>query len=66
MNSPTEPQLLSYEKHINSKKLCRELKLLDKHESKYSQGKIVTATFDFQKILNAPHGQLSILYYKRK
>lgn len=63
---PTDEEITNYNKHIANKNLCRELKQLDKAESKSSQGKICSATFDFQRILNAPHGQLSILYYKRK
>ncbi|KAL0830185.1 hypothetical protein ABMA28_003642 [Loxostege sticticalis] len=31
-----------------------------------SRGSIVTAVFDFQKVLTCPHGEISILYYKRK
>ncbi|XP_053619324.1 uncharacterized protein LOC128680303 [Plodia interpunctella] len=66
MANPTDEQINVYEAHMANKKICRELKNVDKHDSQSSQGKIVTATFDFQKVLNAPHGQLSILYYKRK
>lgn len=27
---------------------------------------MISATFDFQKILNSPHGDVGLLYYKRK
>ncbi|KAL4708557.1 hypothetical protein ACJJTC_014165 [Scirpophaga incertulas] len=66
IKTPTEEQITLHEQHIRSKNICRELKQLDKNESKCSNGKVASATFDFQKILNAPHGQLSVLYYKRK
>lgn len=53
---PTEQQKTDYDNHIFvNKNLCRQLKKLDKIESKASLGKIVTATSDF------PHGQISIL-----
>ncbi|KAL4708107.1 hypothetical protein ACJJTC_009886 [Scirpophaga incertulas] len=66
IKTPTEEQITLHEQHIRSKNIGRELKQLDKNESKCSNGKVALATFDFQKILNAPHGQLSVLYYKRK
>lgn len=31
-----------------------------------SQGTVVTAAFDFQKVHSCPHAETSILYYKRK
>ncbi|CAH2094046.1 unnamed protein product [Euphydryas editha] len=66
IDSPTEQQITDHEIHVTNKKLSRQIMKSDKNDSKSSQGKIVAATFDFQKILNAPHGQLSVLYYKRK
>lgn len=66
IGSPTEQQTADHESHVANKKLARQLMKSDKNESINSKGRVVTATFDFQKILNAPHGQLSILYYKRK
>lgn len=40
--------------------------LYDKKEAVESKGKIITACFDFQKILNCPHGNVGLFYYKRK
>lgn len=45
---------------------AREMKANDKKEALESGGKIVTACFDFQKILNCPHGNVGLFYYKRK
>ncbi|KAH9636251.1 hypothetical protein HF086_009447 [Spodoptera exigua] len=64
--TPTLVETQLHESHLRNKNLARTRKLLDKEAAKSSNGKILTATFDFQKVLNAPHGNLSILYYKRK
>lgn len=55
-----------YEKHQTNKNIARQLKNSDKTEAIQSNGTILCATFDFQKVLTCPHGQMSILYYKRK
>lgn len=63
---PTLVETQLFESHLSNKILARNRKLLDKEAAKTSDGKILTATFDFQEVLNAPHGNLSVLYYKRK
>ncbi|KAL4713498.1 hypothetical protein ACJJTC_010483 [Scirpophaga incertulas] len=55
-----------YKKHQANKNIARQLKNNDKIEALQSNGTILCATFDFQKVLNCPHGQMSVLYYKRK
>lgn len=42
------------------------MKEKDKEDAKKSEGKLITACFDFQKILNCPHGNVGVFYYKRK
>lgn len=42
------------------------MKEKDKKDAIKSQGKIITDCFDFQKILNCPHGNVGLFYYKRK
>lgn len=65
-STPTLLETQLYKSHLYNYNLTRERKFFDKSEAKTSLGKIVTATYGFQKVLNAPHGNLSILYYKRK
>ncbi|KAL4706187.1 hypothetical protein ACJJTC_015055 [Scirpophaga incertulas] len=48
------------------KNLARNLKAADKRDALSSSGKIISATFDFQKVLNTPYGEISVFYYKRK
>jgi hypothetical protein len=44
----------------------RYLKNIDKKNAIDSDGKTLTAVFDFEKVLTCPHGNISIFYYKRK
>lgn len=62
----TENEISMYEKHIRNKNIARKLKNNDKDAAIHSNGKIITAVFDFQKVLSCPQGQISIFYYKRK
>lgn len=66
IESHTEEERKNYEAHILNKNMARELKTKDKKEASSSNGKIIAATFDFQKVLNSPHGEVSVFYYKRK
>ncbi|KAI8435869.1 hypothetical protein MSG28_004078 [Choristoneura fumiferana] len=63
--NPTEDQISAQSQHIENKKNAREFKADDKIVAQNSP-EIVCATFDFQKILNCPHGDVGLLYYKRK
>lgn len=64
---PTESQdRLTFAKHIQNKDVARSLKSEDKHQSSNSPSNIAAATFDFQKILNSPHGEVNSFYYMRK
>ncbi|KAL0894337.1 hypothetical protein ABMA27_012963 [Loxostege sticticalis] len=54
------------EVNMQNKTIAREMKEKDKKDAIKSQGKIITACFDFQKILNCPHGNVELFYYKRK
>lgn len=54
-----------YNLHIFSKQKSRELKYIDKQES-IDNNNVITATFDFQKILSSPCAEVSTFYYKRK
>lgn len=65
-NNCTETAITLYEKHIHNKNLARKLKNDDKNTAIHSDGKIIAAVFDFQKVLSCPQGQISIFYYKRK
>lgn len=65
-NTMTEEDKQKQEQHLKSKTLSREMKEIDKNEAIKSNGKIITACFDFQKILNCPHGNVGLFYYKRK
>ncbi|XP_039755887.1 uncharacterized protein LOC120630653 [Pararge aegeria] len=64
--SPTNDDKLKHKSHMDNKKLARELKHVDKIEAHSNPSDICTAMFDFQKINNTPHGEISVLYYKRK
>ncbi|KAG6457883.1 uncharacterized protein LOC119190807 [Manduca sexta] len=64
--NPPEDLREQYANHLNSKRMSRILKNTDKNDAINSNGRIVCATFDFQKVLSCPHGQMSVLYYKRK
>ncbi|CAH2097417.1 unnamed protein product [Euphydryas editha] len=64
--SPTEKRVFAHNKHISNKETARKYKARDKEEAIQSPSKIVCATFDFQKLLNCPSGDVSLFYYKRK
>lgn len=64
--TPTNEEIQNHKVHMDAKKTARTMKQKDKHDAIESQGSIVTAVFDFQKVLTCPHGQISIFYYKRK
>ncbi|XP_061721962.1 uncharacterized protein LOC133528554 isoform X1 [Cydia pomonella] len=66
LENPSTQESEKYSRHIQNKTQTRQMKSKDKQEAQASNGKIVTASFDFQKILNAPHGEIGVLYYKRK
>lgn len=63
--NPSEQLITDYEKHLTNKTVARHLKNTDKTEAIQSNGTILAATFDFQKVLTCPHAQISVLYYKR-
>ena len=62
---PTEEEKSVFLKHQSAKKAARLLKQPDKNEA-LSNKEIVAATFDFEKVLVTPHGDISVFYYKRK
>ncbi|KAH9629615.1 hypothetical protein HF086_002551 [Spodoptera exigua] len=64
--TPTNEEIQKHKVHMDAKKIARAMKQKDKHDAIESQGSIVTAVSDFQKVLTCPHGQISIFYYKRK
>lgn len=64
--SPSNDDKLKHKLHIDNKKNARALKNIDKIEAQSKLSDICTAMFDFQKINNTPHGEISVLYYKRK
>lgn len=64
--TPNNEEKEKYEAHQKAKKTARDMKEKDKRDAIESRGSIVTAVFDFQKVLTCPHGEISILYYKRK
>lgn len=64
ISTPTQSETQLHEAHIKNKEVARKKKSTDKELAKVSDGKILVATFDFQKVLTAPYD--SILYYKRK
>lgn len=64
--SPTEEQVLAHNKHISNKEIARQYKAKDKEEAIRSGLKVVCATYDFQKLLSCPSGEVSLFYYKRK
>lgn len=63
---PSEDQKEVYNTHITNKNSARVLKTSDKVHAISRSPKVVTASFDFQKILNVPHGDVGLYYYKRK
>lgn len=62
---PTEEEKQRFLEHQAQKKKARSIKQADKTEA-CENPEIVVATFDFQKVLQTPHGEVSIFYYKRK
>lgn len=65
-HSPITPEVKeNFENHINNKKLSRSLKQKDKHDSQ-NNPKIFCATFDLQKVLLAPSGEISLFYYCKR
>ena len=55
-----------YNTHIRNKIRARELKSKDKELSMNNNNNYVVASFDLQKVLYCPSGQVGELYYKRK
>lgn len=62
---PTEEEKQSFLEHQAQKKKARTLKQADKTEA-CENPEIIAATFDFQKVLQSPFGEVGIFYYKRK
>lgn len=52
--------------HLRMKEKSREIKEYDKNAAIDSNGSIVSAVYDFQKILNTPTANVSVFYYSRK
>nr|XP_026497999.1 uncharacterized protein LOC113402096 isoform X2 [Vanessa tameamea] len=65
-NNPITPEIQeNFENHIKSKTLSRSLKQNDKHNAQ-NNPKIFCATFDLQKVLLAPSGEISLFYYCKR
>lgn len=64
--NPTDQEKEAFQQHQTNKKVARHLKSQDKKDAEESNGNTVTAVFDFEKVLQCPHGNISIFYYKRK
>ncbi|CAH0682478.1 unnamed protein product [Chilo suppressalis] len=62
---PTDTQKREQDLHMQRKNFCRTVKAADKAEAERNSS-IIVATFDMQKILTCPFGNVSIFYYKRK
>jgi hypothetical protein len=63
---PTESQAqISFAKHIQNKDVSRSLKTEDKHQSSNSPANIAAVTYDFQKNLNCPHGEVNSFLYEK-
>ncbi|KAL4702152.1 hypothetical protein ACJJTC_019407 [Scirpophaga incertulas] len=62
---PSEEEKHFFINHQSHKKVSRLLRQADKEEASLNSN-IVTATFHFEKVLQTPHGEVSIFYYKRK
>lgn len=62
---PNEEEKQRFIEHKEHKKKARALKNADKADGSTNE-KLVVATFDFQKVLQTPHGEVSTFYYKRK
>lgn len=61
----TDEEKAAFDLHQHRKNRARELKKSDKQEAEVNKD-VVTATFDFQKVLVTPYGEISVLYYKRR
>lgn len=64
--SPTNDDKLKHKSHRENKNLANKLKNFDKIEAQSNPSDICTAMFNFQNINNTLHGEISVLYYKRK
>lgn len=64
--NPTDQEKEAFLQHQSNKTVARDLKSKDKKDAEESNGSIVAAVFDFEKVLNCPHGNVSTFYYKRK
>ncbi|CAH2096785.1 unnamed protein product [Euphydryas editha] len=64
-SSKTAEETAAFDLHQLRKNKARELKNLDKKDAEVNNN-LVTATFDFQKVLISPYGEISVLYYKRR
>lgn len=62
----TDADKTAYEEHLKAKNYTKKLKQQDKQDAKDSDGSIVTAVFDFEKVFNCPHGNVNLFYYKLK
>ena len=50
--------------HIRNKDQACATKSLEKEEAVKAESKKCVATFDLQQVLNCPHGDLSVYFYK--
>ncbi|CAH1635343.1 unnamed protein product [Spodoptera littoralis] len=66
IENPTEEEKESHAKHLSNKQTARKYKAEDKELATQNPSQIVCATYDFQKVLNCPSGEVSLFYYKRK
>ncbi|CAF4755652.1 unnamed protein product [Pieris macdunnoughi] len=64
--NPTDQEKETFQQHQANKKVARNLKSQDKKDAEESNGNMVAAVFDFEKVLQCPHGNINIFYYKRK
>lgn len=62
-SSPSDDEKKIFEEHQAHKRVAREFKNDDKNASK-SNEHIIAATFDFEKVLVTPHGE--VFYYKKR
>ncbi|CAG9793362.1 unnamed protein product [Diatraea saccharalis] len=64
--NPSDEIKDNFNKHQTEKEISRKLKLESKMFA-ISNNKIACSiVFDFQKVLNSPHGNISVYYYRRK
>ena len=55
----------NYESHVKNKNQARSLKEKDKRDAQ-NDAKIFCATFDMQKVLLSPSGEISLFYYSKR